>query len=131
MVLLTITALFEAKVERHCRAGEAGLHFNDNISLRKYEQSSPGRLSNTSESDYQTVSTSVGPKEIESMSDDDDHITIPDWSNVEKTRIVEDEPGQHTQNGNNVETWIPKVKEQSRKQQRIKDENKTLHSFSL
>lgn len=51
---------------------EPGIHINNYIPLRKYEQTHPVPLINTSNLDYQTSSTSTDANIIEAMYDDDD-----------------------------------------------------------
>lgn len=109
MVLLRVSARFEAKVERHHWNREADVHFDDHMSLQKQKESNPGTLIDTPKPDYQTVATCVEAKDIKQVYKDDDHIPITYQPNFEKTRNFEKVLAQHTQEGEKFEFWIKQV----------------------
>lgn len=88
MVVFKISVRFLFTVELCRRAREAGLHFDDYIYLRKFEQSNVGCLKHTFELYYRTIATSVGAQNIAWMYDDGDHITVPNWPDIERQETM-------------------------------------------
>lgn len=130
VLILKISAIFEAMLNLYPQARKAGLHYDDYIFLRKFEQSNPNCLTITSETDWWPVSTSIRDEDNESIYDDD-HIAIPIWPYLEKIRNVEEVPTEHTQDSDNFETWIKHVNKESKNKKRIWDEKKAPHPFLL
>lgn len=101
-ILLKLSARFQGKLELSRGARDAGLNLDAYISHKKYEQINPGSLNDTFQHDNQSVATWVGAEDIKSIyDDDDDHIEIQYWPNLEKTRNVEEGPAEHKQDGYN------------------------------
>lgn len=55
------------------------------------------------------------------MYDNDYHKTVPNWPDLKKSRNVEEGPAQQIQDGKNFETWTKLVKEEIKKQPKIRD----------
>lgn len=63
------------------------------------------------------------------MYDNDDHIAVPNWPDLEETRSVWEIPAQRTQVGETFEIWIrQEKKEKSTKDTRWKESPSSLYS---
>lgn len=85
----------EKKVELHRWGKRAGLQFDDYTFLRKYDQSNSDYLPDTFEHGFQTVPALARTSYTEPLFDLDDHITVPNWSRLEKWRNAWEAPAQN------------------------------------